>query len=138
MTEKKNKPEDTVQPHEVTPPASAPVQSPALTANQATELPQAPTEEDAKAASAKKSAAKKAVAKKEAAKKSAAKKSGAKKRASTELSATEVAEQIVAGSNKWMSGRERDELLAKEGYDLDEVRREVTRVRAKKLAEGNA
>lgn len=95
----------------------------------------------AKKAAAKKSAAKKAAAKKSAAKKSAAKKSAAKPRAKKPVvnSATEVAEHIIAGGNngRWGSGRERDEALKRAGYDPNEVRREITRLRSKKLTENS-
>lgn len=83
-----------------------------------------------KTASRKRSAAKKAPAKKAAAKKSAAtKKASAKK--STSL--TQVAEEILAGSTKWGTGREQFDTLLKEGYDPTEVRNEVHRLRVERM-----
>lgn len=146
-------PTEDTKPADVTPPPSAPVESPAVTANQSTELPQ-PAPAPAKKAAAKKTAAKKAAPRKAAAKKAAAEPTPAEKAAATRAKAeaapekrdpnarasesnrktpTEVAEEIVAGSRKWLSGRERDILLAEAGYDLDEMRREVQLARVRKM-----
>lgn len=122
---------------------SAPIESPAVTANQTQELPQpAPKKQAAKKTAAKKAPAEKTPAQKAAATRAKAVKNPAKRdpnaRASDDnrLSAAEVASQILDGSRKWMSGRERDILLAQQGYDLDEIRREITIERGKRMVPG--
>lgn len=48
-------------------------------------------------------------------------------------SVTEVAEEILAARHtRWNSGRERDLLLTKAGYNPEEVRREVYRIRGER------
>jgi CW_7 repeat len=44
-------------------------------------------------------------------------------------SVVKVAAQVLRGSRRWGTGRERDIRLAKAGYDVDAVRREVQRQR---------
>jgi hypothetical protein len=97
---------------------------------------------------AKKTAAKKAAPKKTVAKKSVAKKTDAVSATRvddrapdsepipatqlsvvTDDSVTKVSEQILRGSRRWGTGRERDIRLAKAGYDVEAVRREVRRLR---------
>lgn len=107
-----------------TAPPSKPVESKQVSENNTEELPQPDT---------KKTAGKKTAAKKTAAKKTAAKKTSAKKAESDLLPASEVAELLLDGTRRWGTGRDRDTNLTKEGYDLDEVRREVTIARGKRL-----
>lgn len=77
---------------------------------------------------------KKSVAKKTAAKKSAAKLPVKKTETdSDKLSVSEVANLLLDGSRRWGTGRDRDTNLENEGYDLNEVRREVTIGRGKRL-----
>lgn len=105
-----------------------------------TAVPEMPADENkpvAKKSASKKTSAKKSVAKKTAAKKSASKKTTAKT-STGKKTATEVAEQILKGGRNgrtWGSGRELDERLVAAGYDLEEVRREIYRLRAEKAAE---
>lgn len=88
-----------------------------------------------KKAAAKKSAAPKTAAKKTTGTRKAAPRRAASKDAKdTKLSASEVAEQLLDGSTKWGTGRDRDTNLANEGYDLDEIRREVQIVRGRRMA----
>lgn len=47
----------------------------------------------------------------------------------TDDSIEKVAAQVLRNSRRWGTGRERDIRLAKAGYDLDAVRREVRRQR---------
>jgi hypothetical protein len=58
------------------------------------------------------------------------------KKAKSEKDVAKVAEQILGGSQKWGSGRELDERLKKEGYDVDVVRREVQRQRGAARTQG--
>jgi len=137
------------KPVEETPLPAAPVESPAVSANNMTTLPQpnvTPDEEDsdkgeakatpkktaAKKSSAKKTAAKKTTAKKTAAKKTTAKKSSAKKTESGDTE-TSVAQEILSGSQRWNTGRERDELVRKAGLDDAKVRAEISRLRGEEL-----
>lgn len=116
-----------------TPPPSKPVESPAVTANQTSELPQ-PVAADGKDEL---TPAQKAAQTREKARQAPAKRDpNARASESNRLTPQEVADQIVAGSQKWMNGRERDILLAEQGYDLNEMRREIqyARVRASKKA----
>lgn len=46
-------------------------------------------------------------------------------------SAESIAQEIVNGSRQWNTGRDRDELLKRAGHDPEEVRRAVSRLRAK-------
>lgn len=47
-------------------------------------------------------------------------------------SPTSIAKEIVGGSQRWNSGRDRDELLKRAGHDPEAVRKEVSRLRAAK------
>jgi hypothetical protein len=46
---------------------------------------------------------------------------------------TKVARQVLNNNRRWGTGRDRDTRLAKAGYNLDAVRREVRRLRAEGL-----
>lgn len=73
--------------------------------------------------------------KKAAAKKSVASQDSgqATKTLSTKSDVTKVAEECLAG-RKWNTGRDRDELLKAAGYDPEEVRQEIYRIRGERLA----
>lgn len=97
----------------------------------------------------KKTAAKKSVAKKAAPRKTAAKKvvlqpapappgpvvatadpSGLQPDESKSVDS--VAQEILAGARRWSSGREREILVKKAGFDPEEVRKAVNRARAQR------
>lgn len=46
------------------------------------------------------------------------------------LTTAEVAQMLHAGSRTWGTGRDRDTTLVNEGYDLDELREEMRKLRA--------
>lgn len=86
---------------------------------------------------------KKTAAKKTGTKKSAAKRAPAKKKAATpdvkeekterRLSVKQVASRLLDGSQQWGTGRERDNALQAEGYNLNEVRTAVEDARRERL-----
>lgn len=81
---------------------------------------------------------KKSVAKKTATKKSPAKKTSAKKTTSKKAltqskdskTVTLIAKEILNGSHRWGTGRDRVALLKKAGHDSDAVLKEYSRLRA--------
>lgn len=49
------------------------------------------------------------------------------------MSVSKVAEMLLDNSRQWGTGRDRDINLANEGYDLEEIRREMSVQRGKRL-----
>lgn len=53
-------------------------------------------------------------------------------------SSTSIAQDILNGSNRWGTGRDRVALLKKAGHDSDEVLKELSRLRAKARRDAQA